>query len=97
MTPRPFPFPPDVCSAETMAYLLDMSVTTFESYVKAGLLPQGIRLKQGPNTVIRWNRLEVVARWDSSGNPEPMRRDKGSGDIGLEGLKRQCLEREKAS
>lgn len=60
-------YPPDICSAETMAYLLDISVTQFRRYIAKGLLPAGTRVD--PDTIdsstasTRWDRQAVLDRW----------------------------------
>ena len=52
-------YPPELCSAETMAFLLDMSPSTFRDLVKAGILPDGVK-RQG---TVRWHRVETVAAY----------------------------------
>jgi hypothetical protein len=54
------PYPPDFCDAETMAYLLDMSSSTFRSLVADGLLPQGVKFRNYPQAPRRWNRVAVL-------------------------------------
>jgi predicted DNA-binding transcriptional regulator AlpA len=51
------PYPPDYVSAETLAYRLDVSRSTIESYVKAGLLPEAEMIGNLP----RWDFAEVRA------------------------------------
>jgi predicted DNA-binding transcriptional regulator AlpA len=51
------PYPPDYVSAETLAYRLDLSRTTVESYVKMGLLPKPGMIGNAP----RWDFAEVVS------------------------------------
>jgi hypothetical protein len=50
-------YPPEWCSSETMAYLLDMGESTFRDFVSRGLLPPG----QKRGGVRRWHRETVVA------------------------------------
>ena len=49
------PYPPDFCKAETMAYMLDMSETTFRNLVADRILPKG-RMIGGLRL---WSRQEV--------------------------------------
>jgi predicted DNA-binding transcriptional regulator AlpA len=51
------PYPPDYVSAETLAYRLDLSRTTVDSYVRAGLLPKPEMIGNLP----RWDFAQVVA------------------------------------
>ena len=51
-------FPPDLCSAETLAHRLDCSVSTVHAYVRRGLLPRPSRL----GDLVRW-RWAVVERF----------------------------------
>lgn len=53
-------YPPEWCSAETMAYLLDMGASTFRDYVARGDLPPGQRL----NGVVRWHRERTVGAFE---------------------------------
>ena len=48
-------FPPDFCSAETLAHRLDCSVSTVHSYVRRGLLPKPSRL----GDLVRWRWADV--------------------------------------
>ena len=48
-------FPPDFCSAETLAHRLDCSVSTVHSYVRRGLLPKASRL----GDLVRWRWADV--------------------------------------
>lgn len=50
-------FPPDLCSAETLAHRLDCSVSTVQSYVRRGLLPKPMKL----GDLVRW-RWAVIER-----------------------------------
>jgi predicted DNA-binding transcriptional regulator AlpA len=43
-------FPPELCSAETLAYRLDCSVSTVHCYVRRGLLPKPLKL----GDLVRW-------------------------------------------
>jgi hypothetical protein len=56
-------YPPEWCSAETMAYLLDIGASTFRSYVSRGILPEGI-VRGGS---VRWHRQATLDAW--GGNP----------------------------
>jgi hypothetical protein len=51
------PYPPDYVSAETLAYRLDCSPSTIESYVRSGLLPKPEFIGNLP----RWDFAAVVA------------------------------------
>ena len=48
-------FPPDFCSAETLAHRLDCSVSTVHAYVRRGLLPKPARL----GDLVRWRWADV--------------------------------------
>jgi predicted DNA-binding transcriptional regulator AlpA len=48
-------FPPDLCSAETLAHRLDCSVSTVHSYVRRALLPKPLRL----GDLVRWRWVDV--------------------------------------
>jgi predicted DNA-binding transcriptional regulator AlpA len=50
-------YPPDFVSAETLAYRLDLSRSTIDAYVKAGLLPKPELI----GNVQRWEFAAVVA------------------------------------
>ena len=54
------PYPPERCDAETMAYLLDLGMSTFRSYVARGDLPAGKSL----NGVVRWHRERTLEAFD---------------------------------
>ena len=70
-SPKPAPsFPPDFCSAETLAYRLDCSVTTVHSYVRRGLLPKPLRL----GDLVRWRWTQVESFIDELEN-SPARAD----------------------
>jgi predicted DNA-binding transcriptional regulator AlpA len=63
---KPAPsFPPDFCSAETLAHRLDCSVSTVHSYVRRGLLPQASRL----GDLVRWRWADVERFIDELENP----------------------------
>lgn len=51
------PYPPDYVSAETLAYRLDCSRSTIDSYVRAGLLPKPEMIGSLP----RWDFAAVIA------------------------------------
>lgn len=51
------PYPPDYVSAETLAYRLDLSRSTIDAYVRAGLLPK----PEVIGNVQRWEFSEVRA------------------------------------
>jgi predicted DNA-binding transcriptional regulator AlpA len=51
------PYPPQFVSAETAAYLLDISRTTFDDYVRRGILPKSIDVGSLPRW--SWNELEA--------------------------------------
>jgi predicted DNA-binding transcriptional regulator AlpA len=51
------PYPPDYVSAETLGYRLDLSRTTVEGYVRAGLLPKPEMIGNLP----RWDVAQVIA------------------------------------
>lgn len=53
-------FPPEWCSAETMAYLLDMGTSTFRTYVRDGKLPEG----KGFEGLVRWHRERTIAAFE---------------------------------
>jgi predicted DNA-binding transcriptional regulator AlpA len=63
-------FPPDLCSAETLAHRLDCSVSTVHSYVRRGLLPKPLRL----GDLVRW-RWAVVERFIDELENSPARAD----------------------
>jgi predicted DNA-binding transcriptional regulator AlpA len=48
-------FPPDFCSAETLAHRLDCSVSTVHAYVRRGLLPKASRF----GDLVRWRWADV--------------------------------------
>lgn len=50
------PFPPEYVSAETAAYLLDLSRSTFDDYVRRHLLPQSVTVGAMPRW--RWRDLD---------------------------------------
>ena len=50
-------YAPDFVSAETLAYRLDCSRSTIDSYVKGGLLPKPIML----GNLVRWDFAAVRA------------------------------------
>ena len=63
---KPAPsFPPDFCSAETLAHRLDCSVSTVHSYVRRGLLPKASRL----GDLVRWRWADVERFIDELENP----------------------------
>lgn len=68
----PRPYPPDWCDLETIAYLTSMSRATFAQWVKAGSLPDGVRM--GGKRL--WNRYAVFAAIDEMA---------GAGTIGRDG------------
>jgi predicted DNA-binding transcriptional regulator AlpA len=51
------PYPPDYVSAETLGYRLDLSRSTVETYVRAGLLPKPEMIGNLP----RWDFAQVIA------------------------------------
>jgi predicted DNA-binding transcriptional regulator AlpA len=58
--PKPYgawSYPPDYVSAETLAYRLDCSRTTIDTYVKMGLLPKPEIIGNLP----RWDFSEIRA------------------------------------
>lgn len=55
-------YPPEWCSASTLAYLFDIAESTLHAYVARGLLPAGV--KRGGS--VRWHRETVVAAWGGS-------------------------------
>jgi hypothetical protein len=61
-------YPPDYVSAETLAYRLDCSPSTIESYVRAGLLPKPERIGNLP----RWDFAAVVAFIKARNGAEPL-------------------------
>jgi 6-phosphogluconate dehydrogenase (decarboxylating) len=52
-------YPPEWCSAATMAYLLDLGESTFRSYVTRRLLPAGVH--RGGS--VRWHRETTLDAW----------------------------------
>jgi hypothetical protein len=54
---RERPYPPDFVSAETLAYRLDCSRSTIETYVREGLLPKPEFVGNLP----RWDFAQVVS------------------------------------
>ncbi len=60
-------YPPDWCSAETMAYLLDLGTSTFRAYVAGGDLPAGKTF----NGVVRWQRERTLAAFENRGPNAP--------------------------
>lgn len=77
------PYPPDFVSAETLAYRLDCSRSTIETYVRDGLLPKPEFVGNLP----RWDFAQVVlfikARKDAEG-----RNDEHKEDAYLKGIRR---------
>jgi predicted DNA-binding transcriptional regulator AlpA len=63
-------FPPDFCSAETLAHRLDCSPSTVHGYVRRGLLPKPLKL----GDLVRWRWTDIERFIDELENPE-MRRD----------------------
>ncbi len=59
------PYPPDLCSAETLAYRLDMSRATVDTYIRLGHLPPPIDI--GTQRRWRWTEIET---WISMRNHE---------------------------
>ena len=51
------PYPPDYVSAETLAYRLDCSRSTIDTYVRLGLLPKPMMV----GNLQRWDFAEVKA------------------------------------
>ena len=52
-------YPPEWCSAETMAYLFDIGESTFRAYVTRGLLPAGVH--RGGS--VCWHREGTLDAW----------------------------------
>ena len=52
---RRAPYPPDLCSAETLAHRLDCSVSTVHAYVRRGLLPKPMKL----GDLVRWRWADI--------------------------------------
>jgi predicted DNA-binding transcriptional regulator AlpA len=59
-------FPPDFCSAETLARRLDCSPSTVHSYVRRGLLPRPLRL----GDLVRWRWSDVERFIDELEDPQ---------------------------
>lgn len=72
-------YPPDFCTADTMAYLLELGVSTFHRYVAEGKLPPGIRI----GGCRRWSRTRVLTFLETIAEGEEGR----SGDELLEALR----------
>lgn len=68
-------FPPDFCKAETMAGLLDMSVSAFRALVDDGRLPKGIKFGSSPQAAIRWDRAAVLEAVRAINLPQKERSD----------------------
>jgi hypothetical protein len=60
-------YPPEWCSAETMAYLLDVGASTFRGYVVRGLLPPAVQ--RGGS--VRWHRQSTLDAWGRVPNSKP--------------------------
>lgn len=61
------PYPPEMVSAETLAYLLDMSPSTIDDYERQGLLPAPVYIGNAK----RWDRqavLESIRNIDNAGD-----------------------------
>ena len=50
-------YPPDLCSAETLAHRLDCSKSTIVAYVRRGLLPHPLKIGE----LVRWRWADVEA------------------------------------
>lgn len=69
------PFRPERASKATMAYLLDISVDTFDRLVRSGDLPAAKELGGIARWIVddvyrAWDRVDAVARRESD-SPEP--------------------------
>ena len=53
-------YAPDLCSAQTLAYRLDCSVSTVHVYVRRGLLPKPLKL----GDLVRWRWADVERQID---------------------------------
>jgi predicted DNA-binding transcriptional regulator AlpA len=62
-------FPPELCSAETLAYRLDCSVSTVHCYVRRGLLPKPLKL----GDLVRWRWADVERLMDELEKPAERR------------------------
>ena len=60
---RPPIFPPDLCSAETLAHRLDCSVSTVHNYVRRGLLPKPVKIGE----LVRWPWATVELHLERGG------------------------------
>ena len=56
---KPRLYPPDLCSAETLAHRLDCSVSTIHSYVRRQVIPKPFKL--GDLVRWRWSDVERLA------------------------------------
>ncbi len=57
-------YPPDFCTAATMAYMLDLAESTFNAYVANGHIPPATPV--GKKRL--WNRMKVLEALDASQN-----------------------------
>jgi predicted DNA-binding transcriptional regulator AlpA len=75
------PYPPDYVSAETLAYRLDCSRATIDSYVRDGLLPK----PEMVGNLQRWDFAGVVSFIKARDNalPQP-----AAQDVYLKGIRR---------
>ena len=63
------PYPPDFCSAETLAYRLDCSLRAVHDYAGSGLLPKPVTI----GNLSRWSWSEVcehIGRLNTAVLPE---------------------------
>jgi predicted DNA-binding transcriptional regulator AlpA len=66
------PYPPDLCSAETLAYRLDISRSTLDDYVRLGHLPGPVEV----GTQRRWRWADIDS-WINAHNGVDARPENG--------------------
>ena len=75
------PYPPDYVSAETLAYRLDCSRSTIDTYVRDGLLPE----PEMVGNLQRWDFALVVSFIKARNNALP---DTSDDDPYIKGIRR---------
>ena len=79
-------YAPDLCSAQTLAYRLDCSVSTVHAYVRRKLLPEPVKL----GDLMRWRWADVERLTDDLANGRNSRGTEA--DPYLDGIERGTTE-----